>query len=87
MAVRELTDKRTDGTRVGQSSTDLVGFWGVSPVAQVSMSATPAIATTAAISSSTTATCFGFTSAQANGIVSLINALRALNVTTGLGST
>jgi len=87
MAVRDLTDARTDGTNLGQSATDLVGFWGVAPVAQVAMSATPAIATTAAISSSTSATCFGFTSAQANGIVSLINALRALNVTTGLGST
>ena len=87
MPDNQLTDARTDGTNFGQSSADLVGFWGVAPVAQPAMSATPAIATTAAISSSTSATCFGFTSAQATGIISLVNALRALNVTTGLGST
>lgn len=34
MPVRELTDYRTDGTRLGQSTTDLVGLWGKTPIAQ-----------------------------------------------------
>jgi len=34
MPVRELTDYRTDGTRLGQSATDLVGLWGKAPIAQ-----------------------------------------------------
>ena len=32
MAVKELSDGNTDGTRLGQSSTDLVGFYGATPV-------------------------------------------------------
>lgn len=37
MAVRELTDKTDDGSRLGQSSTDKVGFWGKAPVARPSV--------------------------------------------------
>lgn len=33
-AVRELTDARTDGTRVGQSATDKLAFFGATPVVQ-----------------------------------------------------
>lgn len=50
MAVRELSDKRTDGTRIGQSASDLVGFYGVAPVVQ------PASATQAAITAGATTT-------------------------------
>jgi len=87
MAARQLSDGRTDGQKVGQSATDLVGFWGVTPVVQVAASAWAAVATTAAISSSTSATCFGFTSAQCAAIVAAINGMRAAGVTTGLWST
>ena len=31
MAVKELSDGGPDGTRLGQSSTDLVGFHGATP--------------------------------------------------------
>lgn len=31
MAVKELSDKGVDGTRLGQSATDLVGFHGATP--------------------------------------------------------
>ena len=34
MAVQELSDKGPDGTRLGQSTTDLVAFWGKTPVDQ-----------------------------------------------------
>ncbi len=87
MAVRDLTDARTDGTNLGQSATDLVGFWGVTPVAQPAASAFPAVATTAVISSSTSATCFGFTSAQATALLTLANGMRAMGVTAGIWST
>lgn len=31
MALKELSDKGPDGTRLGQSATDLVGFHGATP--------------------------------------------------------
>lgn len=31
MAVKELSDKGVDGTRLGQSATDLIGFHGATP--------------------------------------------------------
>jgi len=34
MSVKELSDGNPDGTRLGQSSTDLVGFHGASPTDQ-----------------------------------------------------
>lgn len=34
MAVRQLSDGGPDGTTLGQSATDLVGFYGETPVAQ-----------------------------------------------------
>ncbi len=34
MAVKQLSDGGADGVRLGQSSTDLVGFSGATPVAR-----------------------------------------------------
>lgn len=34
MGVKELSDKGPDGTRLGQSSSDLVGLYGATPVAR-----------------------------------------------------
>jgi hypothetical protein len=34
MAVKQLSDGGTDGTKLGQSATDKVGLYGVTPVAQ-----------------------------------------------------
>lgn len=36
MALRELSDGAPDGTRLGQSSADLVALWGKTPIAQPS---------------------------------------------------
>lgn len=83
MAAKEALTDVTEGWHLGTDSTALVGFWGVTPVAQPAMSAFPAVATTAAVSTGH----YGFTAAQANAIIALVNGLRALNVTTGLGST
>jgi len=81
MSVRELSDARTDGQRLGQSSTDLVGFHGATPVAQRSGASQAAVSTTA----STTTTPAGYaTTTQANAIVTLVNELRAALVAKGL---
>ncbi len=34
MAARQLSDKRDDGTTLGQSSTDKIAFFGATPVVQ-----------------------------------------------------
>lgn len=45
--VRELTDKRSSGTRLGQDTTDKVAFFGSTPVAQQSGADQTALPTTA----------------------------------------
>lgn len=54
------TPKSADGYAVGQSSTDLVGFWGATPIAQ------PSGAAQAAVTDGSTGT-----AAPTNGIVAL----------------
>lgn len=86
--MKDLTDLPSDGTRFGQTSADLIGFYGLSAaVAQPQLSAFAAVATTAGINSSISASCFGFTSAQCAAIIALVNGLRAQQVTLGLAAT
>jgi hypothetical protein len=87
MAAKEAFANVSEGVHVGTASTALVGFWGVTPVVQPAASAYAAVSTTAPINSSASATCFGFTSADAAGIKTLVNGLRAMGVTAGLWST
>lgn len=66
MGVKELSDKGPDGTRLGQSSADLVGFYGATPVVQPSATAQSAVATTTITTgASTTITSVGSTSLTA----------------------
>jgi hypothetical protein len=51
MAVIYVSEKNDDGTSFGQSSTDLISFYGVTPVAQA---ATVAAATNTTTTTSTT---------------------------------
>ncbi len=86
--MQDLTVLPSDGTRLGQTSADKIAFFGLSvAVTQPQLSAYAAVATTAAINSSISSSCFGFTSAQAAAIVALVNALRAQQVTLGLAAT
>lgn len=39
MALKELSDGGPDGTRLGQSSSDKIGFYGVTPVVRYSTTA------------------------------------------------
>lgn len=34
MAIKQLSDGHPDGTKLGQSASDKVGFWGKAPAAQ-----------------------------------------------------
>lgn len=70
-----------DGITMGLTTTDLVSFHGVTPVAQRSGAAQAAVATTAPTNTSP----YGYTtSAQAAAIVTLVNELRAALVEKGL---
>lgn len=40
MAIRQLSDANPDGTVLGQSSTDKIGFYGATPVAKQTLSVT-----------------------------------------------
>ena len=76
-----IGDGNPDGSILGSSSTEKVGFWGVTPVVQPTSASQAAVSTAAATSGSAI---YGFTSAQANGIVTLLNQLRADLVTAGI---
>lgn len=84
MTTQYVSDQNPDGTIIGYNAADLIGFHGTAGTAQVALSATPAAATTAAISG---ASCYGFTCPQADAIRALVNALRAALVTKGIAST
>lgn len=80
--INELDDGGSAGTRLGRSATEsLVAFYGKTPVVQPTATAQSAVATTA----STTTTPYGYTtSAQAEGIVTLLNRIRTDLVNLGL---
>lgn len=86
MAARQLSDKRTDGTLLGQSTTDTIGFYGLAtPIVQPSGSAQAAVATSTITTASTTTSPAGYaTTTQADNIAAqvvlcrtLVNKLRA----------
>lgn len=78
----------TTGTTIlASTSATLLGFHGQAAVAQRQSSVAPAVATTAAINSSISSSCFGYTSAQAAAIVALVNELRAALVQVGMIAT
>ncbi len=80
MAVENLSKLNADGTTLGQSTTDKVSLYGVTPIVQRSGAAQAAVTTTG----STSSTPYGFsTAAQADAIVTLVNELRAWAVAFG----
>ncbi len=78
VAVRDLTDKRTSGTRMGQATSDKIAFFGATPIVQ------PSALT---ITSLTTMT--ATTTALAAAVVEIRQAIRDFNTrfgaTSGLG--
>ena len=65
---------------LGQSPSDLISFYNVTPVAQRSGAAQAAVPATAP----TNSTPYGFSEAQAQAIVTLLNEIRAALVSVGL---
>lgn len=79
--VQEVTDLRSEGAHVGQSSADLVGFYGATPVAQPSSASQGAVTATAVTSVNTTATittaAHGFaTGTQGDALVKRVSQLQ-----------
>ena len=73
----------TTGTKIGTGATQKLGFYNATPIVQRDSSAVAAVATTG--SAASTGTVYGFTTAaQADGIVALVNELRAAIVALGL---
>ena len=63
---KHLSDNNPDGTNLGQSSSDLIGFYGKAPVSRYAISIAPAIST-AAVSNGSTIFAYA-TSTQASQI-------------------
>lgn len=74
MPVKELSDKNTDGTRLGQSTSDLVGYYGTTPVSQRASS----VQATSLLSSST-----DFTAAHLAALQEVMNTLAAVGLWKG----
>lgn len=68
---KQLSDGNDDGTVLGQDASDLISFYGVDPVAQPA--AVTSVTTTGA---SSTTNAYGYTTAaQADAIVTAVNAV------------
>lgn len=65
MAEKQLSDGGPDGAVLGQSASDLIAFYGATPVAQPSDSAQAQMTTAVP----TTTTPFGFNQAQATHLI------------------
>lgn len=70
MAVKQLSDGNSDGTSLGQSATDKVSLYGVTPVVQASAITAPAA------TGSSNSSPYGFTtSTQADALVTAVRAI------------
>jgi hypothetical protein len=77
MAVIYVSNKGSDGTSLGQDSTDLISFYGATPIAKwaFTLTATTAIATT--VFSAAATGIFGFqTSTAATALVTRVRQLQ-----------
>lgn len=85
MGVENLGTNRPDGVTIPVATSEKFSLYGVTPIVQRSGSAQAAVATTVAVSTTTGAiTSWGFSlSTQANGVVTLLNELRAAMVAIG----
>jgi hypothetical protein len=76
--IKELSDGGPDGTRLGQSASDLIGFHGKAPSDQRAFTASATVV-------GTTATPYGFSSsAEFTAAMTLLNELKLLIVEKGL---
>ena len=80
MPVKQVSDGNPDGTVLGQSPADLISFYNTTPVAQRSGPAQAAVPSTAPVNT----TPYGYSQAQAEAIITLLNEIRATLVGVGL---
>lgn len=78
MAAKQLSDGGSAGTLLGQTATDLVGFYGGTPAVQIPVTTAPAA--TAATSS----TPYGYSQAQADAILTWVRTVDAALKARGL---
>lgn len=80
--IKELSDGRPDGTRLGQNASDLVSFHGATPVDQAAFIASVTQPAFAIISAGTG---YGFTStAPVTSLWAAVNSITALLAAKGL---
>lgn len=90
MAVKELSDGGTDGARLGQSTSDLVGFWGKTPIDQPAATDQSAVATatlttiTDIVTTASVTGAFNAVVARATALTTLVNQLRSDLVDAGI---
>ena len=81
MAVEHVSKGNDDGTTFGQNASDLISFYGVTPVVQPTAAAQAA----AGITATTTTSPAGFaTTTQGNNLINLVDAIRTALVNTGI---
>ena len=90
MAVEHISSGNDDGTTFGQDTSDLISFYGKTPIAQPSETAQSAVATTAITTLATTPTATDIAVAvnslisRVSAAVTLINQTRSDLVSLGL---
>lgn len=90
MAAQQLSKGSGEGVKLGQSATDLVGFYGATPIVRPSATAQSAVATTAITTLATTPTATDIAVAVNSlisrnaAVVTLINQVRSDLVNLGL---
>lgn len=78
---KDIALNTTTGTKIGTATTQKLGFWNATPIVQPASASQAAVAATG----STNAVPYGFTtSAQADAIVTLVNAIRTALVNSGI---
>ena len=79
-AVRQLSDYNSQGTVLGRSATDLIGFYGATPVARNTTSSGVMVTTFGAAIPANTASSAGFGASTAAIMTSTLAAVAALMV-------
>jgi hypothetical protein len=76
-APRQLSDQNSQGTILGKSTADLIGFYGLTTGVAQPTGPTAIVTTTLVTTAATSTTPFGYaTAAQADALVTIVNDLR-----------
>jgi hypothetical protein len=90
MAVKQLSDGHPDGVKLGQSVTDLVGLYGVTPVVQPTAAAQSAVPTTALttltdiVTTASVTGAFNSVAARVGALCTLVNQMRSDLIAVGV---